>query len=130
MRFVRAKDKRVVSADFRSAILVPNSTLTRNNQIEFPLGRVRVVRKIWFSGRHAIPFQIEWVTFGQIERGRLASQRFGNSLEGHGIFSCWRLPRLFIDLVNVYFAHRRSEEHTSELQSPCNLVCRLLLEKK
>src|ERR1039457_2274021 len=33
-----------------------------------------------------------------------------------------------------YFAlHRtcnRSEEHTSELQSPCNLVCRLLLEKK
>src|SRR5256885_9637046 len=26
--------------------------------------------------------------------------------------------------------HARSEEHTSELQSPCNLVCRLLLEKK
>src|SRR5256885_10767869 len=32
-----------------------------------------------------------------------------------------------------YYAPRaaaRSEEHTSELQSPCNLVCRLLLEKK
>src|SRR5256885_3555968 len=27
-------------------------------------------------------------------------------------------------------ARERSEEHTSELQSPCNLVCRLLLEKK
>src|SRR5256885_6811349 len=27
-------------------------------------------------------------------------------------------------------AFLRSEEHTSELQSPCNLVCRLLLEKK
>src|SRR5688500_19622249 len=27
-------------------------------------------------------------------------------------------------------AEVRSEEHTSELQSPCNLVCRLLLEKK
>src|SRR5256885_5913720 len=27
-------------------------------------------------------------------------------------------------------APTRSEEHTSELQSPCNLVCRLLLEKK
>src|SRR3989454_6354569 len=27
-------------------------------------------------------------------------------------------------------AAARSEEHTSELQSPCNLVCRLLLEKK
>src|SRR2546426_7536620 len=28
------------------------------------------------------------------------------------------------------FPRARSEEHTSELQSPCNLVCRLLLEKK
>src|SRR3989454_6102816 len=28
------------------------------------------------------------------------------------------------------FINCRSEEHTSELQSPCNLVCRLLLEKK
>src|SRR2546430_3769482 len=32
---------------------------------------------------------------------------------------CWTLPE-----------HRRSEEHTSELQSQSNLVCRLLLEKK
>src|SRR5256885_11902406 len=32
---------------------------------------------------------------------------------------------------NVFCPHlSRSEEHTSELQSPCNLVCRLLLEKK
>src|SRR5256885_9814296 len=34
----------------------------------------------------------------------------------------------------IYVQHlvigTRSEEHTSELQSPCNLVCRLLLEKK
>src|SRR5688500_19249151 len=32
--------------------------------------------------------------------------------------------------VVVEVARGRSEEHTSELQSPCNLVCRLLLEKK
>src|SRR3989454_6265334 len=32
-----------------------------------------------------------------------------------------------VNIGEVYF---RSEEHTSELQSPCNLVCRLLLEKK
>src|SRR2546426_7222302 len=31
--------------------------------------------------------------------------------------------------VGMHLDHR-SEEHTSELQSPCNLVCRLLLEKK
>src|SRR5256885_16500285 len=35
------------------------------------------------------------------------------------------------DRCTVEALHRtRSEEHTSELQSPCNLVCRLLLEKK
>src|SRR2546426_3430091 len=33
-------------------------------------------------------------------------------------------------LVAYRLKHERSEEHTSELQSPCNLVCRLLLEKK
>src|SRR2546426_8870434 len=38
---------------------------------------------------------------------------------GHG-----RAPRASVG------GHPRSEEHTSELQSPCNLVCRLLLEKK
>src|SRR5205807_7456357 len=35
----------------------------------------------------------------------------------------WAEPRTTI-------LENRSEEHTSELQSPCNLVCRLLLEKK
>src|SRR3989454_1893016 len=30
----------------------------------------------------------------------------------------------------IWRCSSRSEEHTSELQSPCNLVCRLLLEKK
>src|SRR5205807_8581683 len=63
----------------------------------------------------------------------------------------WRLPRqrcwpsrqpatalVAVHLVGLGLAvwavalaiRRRSEEHTSELQSPCNLVCRLLLEKK
>src|SRR5256885_9954568 len=32
--------------------------------------------------------------------------------------------------INAPRREHRSEEHTSELQSPCNLVCRLLLEKK
>src|SRR5256885_9131437 len=34
------------------------------------------------------------------------------------------------ELLEDALAVGRSEEHTSELQSPCNLVCRLLLEKK
>src|SRR5688500_19088165 len=37
-----------------------------------------------------------------------------------------KMPMPWLSLTPV----GRSEEHTSELQSPCNLVCRLLLEKK
>src|SRR5690348_17892209 len=33
-------------------------------------------------------------------------------------------------VIQVYITNARSEEHTSELQSPVHLVCRLLLEKK
>src|SRR5256885_12568326 len=39
-----------------------------------------------------------------------------------------RCPRL--SWRGIAAVRKRSEEHTSELQSPCNLVCRLLLEKK
>src|SRR2546426_7743987 len=39
-------------------------------------------------------------------------------------------PALELDARPLPRAPQRSEEHTSELQSPCNLVCRLLLEKK
>src|ERR1039457_4956940 len=41
----------------------------------------------------------------------------------------WRHCRGCV-LRHAAHRHHRSEEHTSELQSPCNLVCRLLLEKK
>src|SRR2546426_3235254 len=39
------------------------------------------------------------------------------------------MSRTFGSMSSANFRDR-SEEHTSELQSPCNLVCRLLLEKK
>src|SRR4051794_41636958 len=39
-------------------------------------------------------------------------------------------PRKYVGLVAVRKEKVRSEEHTSELQSPVHLVCRLLLEKK
>src|SRR5256885_13065072 len=72
------------------------------------------------------------------------------SLDGDGLARAWRdqirgaqqqvlLPGERVDAIEIAVAGRvvqqqrslsRSEEHTSELQSPCNLVCRLLLEKK
>src|SRR5256885_2931778 len=39
-------------------------------------------------------------------------------------------PKLTLNITMKRTRKGRSEEHTSELQSPCNLVCRLLLEKK
>src|SRR5256885_10182855 len=39
-------------------------------------------------------------------------------------------PIMVLLTLLVLVLQTRSEEHTSELQSPCNLVCRLLLEKK
>src|SRR5256885_10386897 len=39
-------------------------------------------------------------------------------------------PGTLPQYVKMWHSVFRSEEHTSELQSPCNLVCRLLLEKK
>src|SRR5256885_8648114 len=44
--------------------------------------------------------------------------------ETHGEVD-WNIRQLAARILQ-----HRSEEHTSELQSPCNLVCRLLLEKK
>src|SRR2546426_8549949 len=41
-----------------------------------------------------------------------------------------REPDRLLAVLAPFRPLERSEEHTSELQSPCNLVCRLLLEKK
>src|SRR5256885_5511749 len=54
-------------------------------------------------------------------RVSIARQRCDTDGQPEGICSSKR---------HFFFADLRSEEHTSELQSPCNLVCRLLLEKK
>src|SRR5256885_5122699 len=44
---------------------------------------------------------------------------------------CVPRARTFMASISAFsVSAARSEEHTSELQSPCNLVCRLLLEKK
>src|SRR5688500_19422463 len=42
----------------------------------------------------------------------------------------WKGRAYFYGAAAEAMRRIRSEEHTSELQSPCNLVCRLLLEKK
>src|SRR5256885_13300449 len=62
---------------------------------------------------------------------------FVEALAGSAIIACRKISRFIERPQQKQFQgswltadHERSEEHTSELQSPCNLVCRLLLEKK
>src|SRR2546426_1263132 len=60
------------------------------------------------------------------------AHHFGYTVNADRIFAGGLVSnRMFIYDVQADPRHpKRSEEHTSELQSPCNLVCRLLLEKK
>src|SRR5690606_28004822 len=53
-----------------------------------------------------------------------------NVSETNNSFDWTMLLKVFLIIGMIVFAIRRSEEHTSELQSRENLVCRLLLEKK
>src|SRR5206468_11631750 len=65
-----------------------------------------------------------------------AADGYGNGVRFHGDVQWNRTPRDAMalleaaDLVVVHNGKVRSEEHTSELQSRSDLVCRLLLEKK
>src|SRR2546426_7460111 len=51
-------------------------------------------------------------------------------IRGHKVMLDRDLAALYGEKTKNLNKAVRSEEHTSELQSPCNLVCRLLLEKK
>src|SRR2546426_3408468 len=71
--------------------------------------------------RSSVPDR-SWPAPGDRGRGRCRSDVLHREAEASG-----PRPR---DQRFGPLPEQRSEEHTSELQSPCNLVCRLLLEKK
>src|SRR5256885_11543630 len=64
--------------------------------------------------------------FRSIERGQQADPQRGDGFVRRRL---QQRGRAAYSSYHDWNSHR-SEEHTSELQSPCNLVCRLLLEKK
>src|SRR2546426_1803689 len=71
-------------------------------------------------------FRSNWRRVGEIEGGWYPNTY--RSYLSMGCNHCLEPTCLEGCPVDAY--SKRSEEHTSELQSPCNLVCRLLLEKK
>src|SRR5256885_7413677 len=68
---------------------------------------------------------------GSAVPGRLQGEQLGvQPAPRHELLVCPLVHQLAPLQYQDAVGHPRSEEHTSELQSPCNLVCRLLLEKK
>src|SRR5256885_8193636 len=67
-----------------------------------------------------------------LERGHSCAHDLRSRPHGAGLRSHARGVAAVHDgpVAHEHVLDHRSEEHTSELQSPCNLVCRLLLEKK
>src|SRR5256885_5025640 len=85
--------------------LFPYTTLFRSAQFDADIVAVKTeIAQLEAEGKHA---------------SRTAQQHLVTSLAA-----------AHADLAKTKQSATRSEEHTSELQSPCNLVCRLLLEKK
>src|SRR2546426_7171274 len=83
-------------------------------------GPLEEMRRLW---RFADTMGFDWFS---------VSDHFQESPPRGGDLDCYEaiatLTAAAVDTKRVRLG--RSEEHTSELQSPCNLVCRLLLEKK
>src|SRR3989454_4728603 len=68
--------------------------------------------------------------FGLLEFYGLVEKRGLICFKEWGVFGGLLLIASTFFYLSGVLGIQRSEEHTSELQSPCNLVCRLLLEKK
>src|SRR5256885_11443309 len=80
--------------------------------------------------RYPVPVD-GWTVHGKTGTGSPGSDNRYDASRAYGWYVGWATK----DQRRLVFAtliqdEQRSEEHTSELQSPCNLVCRLLLEKK
>src|SRR2546426_8184045 len=80
------------------------------------------------------PSRVRWIRPSSLP-AQSTPPSFGEGASAYTTPRCSGLassdPRYFPTLAGTSQLRRvRSEEHTSELQSPCNLVCRLLLEKK
>src|SRR5256885_13337145 len=67
---------------------------------------------------------------GNLHRAAHGEDDAGNRVRNRQHLVETRAALVAVGTVRAPLGRVRSEEHTSELQSPCNLVCRLLLEKK
>src|SRR5256885_7071841 len=91
--------------------LFPYTTLFRSHAA--PRGRLTLTAPVNFGRMHVLPVVHDYLgRFPEVD------------------VNCWFVDRVVSLVDEGVDVAVRSEEHTSELQSPCNLVCRLLLEKQ
>src|SRR2546426_11108967 len=82
------------------------------------------------------PFRFSFFFFNDTATTEIYTLSLHDALPISARSSCWTPCcscihfSIAIPMASGTESTLRSEEHTSELQSPCNLVCRLLLEKK
>src|SRR5256885_2614631 len=100
--------------------LFPYTTLFRSTRSRYPHAFDKNIRKL------ALPSSI--VVIG-INCRNITTFKLGFKLRDPGCRS-YCLANQTAGIREFKWVDYRSEEHTSELQSPCNLVCRLLLEIK
>src|SRR5256885_3927203 len=119
-----------VEVDGRPLYHWPVST-GKGAQYDTPNGKFKAFRmerdhfsKEWDDA--PMPHSIFFTPKGHAIHGSFDVKRLGTPAS-HG---CVRLAPANAEKLYALVEKERSEEHTSELQSPCNLVCRLLLEKK
>src|SRR6266487_5644343 len=92
-------------------------------------GRLGVALVIALAGYLLIyrPLQLRWGATGE----EVARVMPGDEIQRQPIFNATRAVTINARPEQIWpWLVQRSEEHTSELQSPVHLVCRLLLEKK
>src|SRR2546426_5378122 len=99
--------------------LFPYTTLFRSKVVVNDLGAS-------LSGEGGDPRPAAQVVDEIVKAGGTAAPNFGSVADFAGAAAMVEQVVRTWGRIDVL----RSEEHTSELQSPCNLVCRLLLEKK
>src|SRR5256885_7799105 len=107
-----------VVRSYRVALgLSPVGQKERSGDFRTPEGSYRLERRNPRSD-YFLSIKVSYPNQKDLQRARARHWDSGGSIMIHG------LPN------QMKHDPDRSEEHTSELQSPCNLVCRLLLEKK
>src|SRR2546426_7959922 len=92
--------------------------------------QVRVESKVLPQSPVVLVVVLTTVTVALLQESLAAGASKSQMLVHSTVLSPTQVMVGLVVSTTVTFWLHRSEEHTSELQSPCNLVCRLLLEKK